>query len=230
MRSATEDSAAGPADANHSRFACLPHIAQFFAGMTRAEEISRDVSRRQALIAPNTAMRSFLASQSRQEALHAAAFRAALRLASRRHSYPDPLARALDRFAARLHADLDAGWLEGSLIGLQGVLEGIGAVALGAPRTELASIGARFVPLRHVLLAQEESHHRHGLRWLARLSADRARDQGALRRSQREYADLGEEVVVASVEIFEGFDVEQRVYLDAGRAAIAASLDHATLR
>ena len=32
-------------------------------------------------------------------------------------------------------------------------------------------------------------------------------------------------VVVASVELFEGFDVEQRLYLDAGRAAIAASLE-----
>ena len=119
-----------------SSAACLPRIAQFLAGMLRAEEISRDVARRQALLAPDAAMRRFLALQSRQEALHAGAFRAALHLTSRRNRCPDALASALDRFAARLHADLDAGLLEGSLIGLQGVLEGIGAVALGAPRTE----------------------------------------------------------------------------------------------
>ena len=218
------------ARADPSSAVCLPRIAQFFAGMLRAEEISRDVARRQALIAPGAAMRRFLALQSRQEALHARAFRAALHLASRRDRCPGALASALDRFAARLHADLDAGSLEGSLIGLQGVLEGIGAVALGAPKTELATIGGRLVPLRQVLLRQEAMHHRCGLHWLAQLCTDRIRDHDALQRSRRDYADLGEAVLVASVDIFEGFDIDQRLYRDAARAAIAAALDHAAPR
>jgi hypothetical protein len=210
--------------ADGSGAVCLPRIAQFFAGMLRAEEISRDVARRQALLAPDAAMRRFFMLQSRQEALHAGVFRAGLHLASRRNRCPDALASALGRFAARLHADLDAGSLAGSLIGLQGVLEGIGAVALGAPRTELSSLGARFVPLRSVLLRQEAMHHRAGLRWLARLCAERNGDHAAVQDSQRDYADLGFAVVEAGVEIFQGFAVDQRLYRDDAKAAIAAAL------
>ncbi len=210
--------------ADHSQRASLRPIAQFFAGMSRAEAISRDVSRRQAELAPDSAMRRFLMLQSRQEALHAAMFGAALRFASRRDRCPDRLADALARFASRLNADLDAGWLAGSLIGLQGVLEAIGVVALSAPSTELATFAAQFVPLRHALLAQEQAHHRVGRYWLARLVAGDDGSDDALRRSRLEYAGLGEAVLVASVEIFDGFDVEQRIYLDAGRAAIRSAL------
>jgi hypothetical protein len=207
-----------------SHRACLRPIAQFFAGMSRAEVISRDVSRRQAELAPDSAMRRFLTLQSRQEAVHAAIFGSALRVASRRDRCPDRLADALARLGSRLNADLDAGWLAGSLIGLQGVLEAIGAVALSAPSTELATIAARFVPLRHALLAQEQAHHRVGRYWLAQIAAGADRSDDALKCSRLEYAELGEAVLVASIEIFDGFDVEQRIYLDAGRAAIRSAL------
>lgn len=202
----------------------LRQIAQFLAGMTRAEEISRDVSRRQAAMAADPAMRRFLVLQSRQEASHARVFGAALRLTTRRSRCPGRLAGALSAFEARLYADLDAGRLESSLIGLQGVLEAIGAVALSAPMTELSAIGARFVPFRATLLRQEAMHHRYGRYWLARLAAGNGCAGDALHRSWREYADLGDAALSASVEIFEGFDIDQRTYLDAGRAAIRAEL------
>lgn len=80
-------------------------LSPLLAAVTLAEEISRDVSARQALLAPWPLSRA-LKHQSWQETAHAAVFRTALQYLPGRASCPALLEKALRRYAAQLHADL----------------------------------------------------------------------------------------------------------------------------
>ncbi|MDQ6620264.1 MAG: hypothetical protein M3Z31_11300 [Pseudomonadota bacterium] len=194
-------------------------VSSLFVGVKLAEEISRDISFRQAALAPDSRMRRFFELQSKQEAMHATVFDVAARLTARRAGCPASLSTALDCFAARLHSDLDAGLLPESVVGLQGVFEALGEVALSAPRGRIAGFAARLVPLRSTFLKQERMHHRYGRRCLQQLVADdRVRER--LRASSREYFALGAAVLAASIELFDGFEAEQRRYAEDGDVAI----------
>lgn len=143
-------------------------LGPLLAAITQAEELSRDISARQALLAP-ARLRRTLQQQSWQEAAHACVFRTALQCLPGRFSCPPAVRAALDAYAGRLHRDLDRGALAESLIGLQGVLEGFAAVALQPPPGALARCADTLVPLRAFILHQEQGHERLGQRWAPRL-------------------------------------------------------------
>lgn len=151
----------------------LSALGPLLAAITQAEELSRDISARQALLAP-ARLRRTLQQQSWQEAAHATVFRTALQCLPGRFSCPPAVQAALHAYARRLHRDLDRGALAESLIGLQCVLEALAGVALQPPPGALARRADALVPLRPFILHQEQGHERLGQAWAPRLLPDAA--------------------------------------------------------
>lgn len=172
-------------------------IAPLLAAITLAEEISRDVTARQALLAPRR-LRQTLRRQSWQEAAHAALFRSALQCIPGQFPCPAPVEAALQDYAARLHSELDRGHLALSMVGLHCVLEGFAAVALQAPPGLLASTADALVPLRSFILHQEQAHQRLGEVWAPRLLPDAQ----ALARSAGDYCALSAALLEAGLTEF----------------------------
>lgn len=146
----------------------LQDLRPLVAAIVQAEEISCEVSARQARIAP-AALAHVLRTQSRQEAIHAAGFRAALEWLPGVAVPPAALSSALRAFRERLLGDVQAGALGASLLGLQCVFERLACVALEPPPGELARLADRAVPLRVLVLHQEIAHRQLGDIWVGRL-------------------------------------------------------------
>lgn len=200
-------------------------IGPLLVALKLAEEISRDVSLRQAAIAPNAQLRRGLRQQSRQEALHAAAFDAALKFGSSRAQCPPGLVKALTAFSTRLHADLDAGALASSMVGLQCVLEGLGCIALRPCSGELLRLSDRLVPLRPLFLLQEEAHHRLGEIWVPRLANERAsRGRVELSVARQTYVELAEAIVDAGLFAVADYEGDRQHYLKATRAHLVGCM------
>ncbi len=144
-------------------------IARLFDVLWHGERIARDVAARQALICGETKAQRFFAMQSAQESLHAATFRAACAvLTPRTHTLQSPAVTALSEYRRHLEHDLASGHLAGSIVGLQIVLEGLGALTLSRMNLALSRHGPRFAAFKRLLEHQEDSHHAFGCRWLAR--------------------------------------------------------------
>jgi hypothetical protein len=180
------------------------HILKGMAPLLRAardcERMSREVSWRQSRLAP-APLAAALRAQSRQEAAHAALFDSALTFVPRGRPCPGPLQRRIGEYGRRLHADLDAGRLVESLIGLQCVFEGLAAVALEPPDGELTRMGERFLPLYALVQHQEAAHQRLGTVWVSRLSPQGG---SAVAAAWHGYAALAEGLVEAALEAFDG--------------------------
>lgn len=199
---------------NHRSAALPPHsLGPLLAAVTLAEEISRDISARQALLAPAPLGRA-LARQSWQETVHAAVFRSALQCLPGRAACPAALEQALRRYAAQLHDDLDRNDLAASMIGLHCVLEGFGAVALRPPPGALARLADRIVPVRSFILHQELGHQRLGQVWVERLGGDPAGLDAAL----RIYVELAEASLQAGLNTLECLAADREYYEGAVRA------------
>ena len=78
---------------------------------------------------------------------------------------------ALDTYRRHLAHDLERGHLVSTIIGLQIVLEGLGALTLAHINLALSRYGARFAPYKRLLEQQEDTHHAFGCRWLAHKDA-----------------------------------------------------------
>lgn len=199
-------------------------VAAMFSGLRAAEELSRDIAGRQAALAQQAKMRRFFEHQAAQEAVHAGIFDISLRLLAPHARCPDRLASALAKFRARLDADLRDARLGDSIVGLQGVFEALGEVALRPAQGGIAAFASRFVPLRSVLFEQERMHQRYGRYWLMRIAATDERVRSRLAQVHAEYIAHGENLLAASIEIFDAFPLDQHRYLADGLAAIR-SLD-----
>jgi hypothetical protein len=199
--------------------ALSPHsLSPLLAALTLAEEISRDISARQALLAPSP-LRRALQRQSWQETAHAAVFRAALQCLPGRAACPGALEKSLRRYATQLHADIDRGNLTASLIGLHCVLEGLGAVALQPPPGQLAKLADRVVPVRSFILHQELGHQRLGQAWVRRLGAEPAGLDTAL----RVYGELAEASLQAGLDTLDCLAADRDYYQDAVRAHLRST-------
>lgn len=190
----------------------------------RTEQIARDVSLGQAKLAPLPALQHALREQSKQEAMHARAFEAALDLLGTGKP-PDRMLDALDDFGRRLTSDLAAGRLACSMFGLQYVLEGLGGVALSPPAGHFAQVGDKFVPLRDLVLHQEIAHRRLGEVWVPRLAShldDAGRSE--LASASREYARLAAAVVDAGLPLLGDLEADRNHYV-ATAGGFLASLD-----
>jgi hypothetical protein len=195
--------------------AALSSLGPLLAAITIAEEISRDVSARQALLAPARLART-LRRQSWQEAAHAAVFRTALHCLPGRYACPPAVHAALSAYTSRLHADLDRGALAASMVGLHCVLEGFAAVALQPPAGALAAGADTLVPLRPFILHQEQAHQRLGEVWVPRLlpiTQQRASSAG-------EYCALADALLEAGLAEFECLQEDAASY----RERVAAEL------
>lgn len=175
-------------------------IARLFNVLWHGERIACAIAMRQARVCRDPKARRFFALQASQEALHATVFRAAATLlAPRGRSLLTPAIAVLDDYRRRLDDDLAAGDVAGSVVGLQVVLEGLGNVVLKRLNPELNRHGARFAPWQKMLLAQEDTHHAFGCRWVGRCSSAAL---PALAASARDYLSLGSRVLAASEELF----------------------------
>jgi hypothetical protein len=195
-------------------------IGQLLVALKAAEEISRDTAWRQAGMAGDPALRAALLVQARQEAVHASAFSAALKVAAVDVMAPHGLLRALADYRARLDADLDAGRLGSSLLGLQVVFESLGAVALRPPESALSWRAAGLLPMRALLLRQEEAHHALGEAWLQRLAARGQLGSDGLEPSCRVYTALAEAALEQGIALFAGFPADQEAYWQVATARI----------
>lgn len=193
-------------------------LAPLFRAVQLGEELARDISLAQAALAPVPRLARALQEQSRQEAFHANLFGAALQCIPGRHLCPPRFARALASYRAKLQADIFEGNLLASMLGLQCGFEGLGAVALRFPPGPIAAICDRLVPLRAVILRQEEAHHRLGQWWARRVGAvDASRVGTAL----RVYSALAEEITAAGLHELEILNIDAQHYRCASSEHIA---------
>jgi hypothetical protein len=136
--------------------------------MAAGEALAAECAAVQVALAPSQRAARFLALQSRQERMHARVFRAAAVLMAGVSS-DDDSAKLFEPVRHRLAEDLGAGRFAESLVGMQVVVEALGAVTLGELDAALRARGELFAPLRRQILLQESAHHAFGVRWLERL-------------------------------------------------------------
>lgn len=175
-------------------------MARLFQLLWHGERIAHDTAARQAQLCREIKAQRFFAMQSAQESLHATMFHAASRVLAPRTRAPQSAAvAALGVYRCHLEHDLACGHLAGSVVGLQIVLEGLGALTLSHMNLALSKHGARFAPFKRLLEQHEDSHHAFGCRWLAR------QDTAALPRlgaDARRYFELACDVINAGDELF----------------------------
>jgi hypothetical protein len=197
-------------------------LARLLGAIARGEQLAHRTAARQAGLVGLAAMRRALETQARQEHVHATSFAAAaLLFDSRGGRASTPLDLAFDAYARELDADLAAGRLAASLVGLQGVLEGLGEALLtrldaaSEPRT------AAFDALRRRFARQEHAHQAIGARCL------RALGTGApeLREFAGSYAVLSEALIAAGADTLCSSTEQTASFLICARAATARWID-----
>ncbi|MGH8750093.1 MAG: hypothetical protein ACREUV_00135 [Burkholderiales bacterium] len=188
-------------------------IADFFRALALGERLAQDCARRQSDFALDPKMRRFLKRQAQQEAFHALVLEGAGVVMDSRRNTATPLIHALQAYDARLESDLDARRLASSLLGMQVILEGIGAVVLEKMDLSLSTQHSpRFVPFRRLLLQQEDMHHAFGLRTLEQIIADDPEQMAALRAAARDYLPLARNLLFACSDLFAHFDSNAEDY------------------
>ena len=197
-------------------------IARLFHVLWHGERIARDTAARQALICNEVKARRFFAMQSAQESLHAALFHAAATvLAPRARLLQTPAITALGVYRRHLDRDLAAGNLAGTIIGLQIVLEGLGALTLSRMNLALSQHGPRFARFKRLLEQQEDSHHAFGCRWLERQSIASV---PALAADTRKYCEVAYSVIDSGEDLF-GYGISTpQCYVTHLRATLPAAL------
>ncbi|HZQ62669.1 MAG TPA: hypothetical protein VFC24_15050 [Casimicrobiaceae bacterium] len=192
--------------------AITARLALFFGSLEQAEQISCLTATAQAALVCDARVQRGLSLQARHEARHAQVFGAAATALSFGTRTASPLGGALQAYAFALQRDLRARNLAGSLIGLQGMLEGLGMVALSPPCTPLARAASCVVPLRAAMLKQEELHHAHGMKVLASALRSDARCARAAVEALDRYGALSAAIVEAGMELFDHYAHDQTVF------------------
>lgn len=188
-------------------------LAHLFQVLLAGEQLAQECAMRQALLATQRKTRQFLATQAHQEALHARLFsHAANSLAPRGGVSDSPALRVLQRYRRRLLADLDDGNLGATLIGMQVVLEGVGAIVLKEMDSVLQRRGDRYAALRRRLLLQEDAHHIFGIRSIEQLCAQTPVAIPQLVTAGQEYGELSADLLTACEELFSYLGADARFY------------------
>ncbi|MBK9115329.1 MAG: hypothetical protein IPM22_06745 [Betaproteobacteria bacterium] len=187
----------------------------FLRHLARGERIAERVAHRQAALAPDAPAARFLASQARQEAMHAAVFDAAAAALRVPADAIDDAPYAA--YEARLAAALDRGDFVASVVGTQVVLEALGDALLARLDRGLAAHGAGFVRLRRRIRAQEAAHHAFGRALLDRLVATGGATDAAVGAHERAYRQCALALLTAAEPMLRHFALTP--------ATIAADLD-----
>ena len=178
-------------------------LAHLFQVLLAGEQLAQECAMRQTLLATERKSRLFLATQAQQEALHVRLFsRAANSLAPRGGVSDSPAVRALQRYRRRLLADLNDGNLGATLVGMQVVLEGVGAIVLKEMDSVLHRRGDRYAALRRRLLLQEDAHHVFGIRSIEYLCTQTPAVITQLVTAGQEYGELSADLLTACEELF----------------------------
>ena len=182
-------------------------IADLFHALALGERLAQDCACRQAVFAADPDIRHFLTRQAQQEAFHALVLNGAVAVLDSKRNADTPLIQALHAYGARLDSDLDARRFAPSLLGMQVMLEGIGAVVLQKLDVSLSERHSpRFAPFRRLLLQQEDAHHAFGLRTLKQIIAADPVQVEALRVAARDYLALARELLFTCSDLFQYFD------------------------
>ncbi|MCE3222163.1 MAG: hypothetical protein K0S58_343 [Nitrospira sp.] len=84
-------------------------IARLLAFLEYGEQLANACAHKQAALAPDPKAQRFLATQARQEAMHAMVFRGAIGWLAPRHLGDSPFLPALDAYRRLLNQSLDRG-------------------------------------------------------------------------------------------------------------------------
>lgn len=191
--------------------------------MAAGEALAAQCAGAQAQLAPSRRAAGFLDLQSRQERTHARIFRAgALLLGSlRRDDFAVSLFHPVRR---RLAGDLAAGRFAASLVGMQVVVEALGAVILSELDALLLARGAPFAATRREILRQESSHHAFGVRWVERLLVTERAVPREIARAAEDYVAALEQVLDRCRDLAADLDRQPEALIPAFRAALPAWL------
>jgi hypothetical protein len=182
-------------------------LACLFDALAAGERIARDCAAHQGAICVDPQLRRCFRTQSRQEAVHALVFDTTAALLARDTPPRGRLQDSLAQYRSRLQRDLHAGRLAESLIGLQVVLEGVGAAVLGELDLALARHGDSHPRLRRTLLAQEQAHRDFGVRALARLVRNGRFGAANWRSAADDYRERAVNMLSAAQDLFDAFEV-----------------------
>lgn len=144
-----------------ARMARLCHV------MYVGERIAHRCATGQAALVVDYGQRLFLKLQARQENKHAFAYSSIVALLAPRGTNIDtPATKVLSEYEQFLMSDIDRRDLAGSVIGMQDILEGIGARLLSATDRFVEKHNPRHVRLHRLIARQEAAHHAFGKHWL----------------------------------------------------------------
>lgn len=181
-------------------------IARLLMFLEHGERMAHDCAKAQAALANEAEARRFLASQSRQEAMHAVVFQTAIAWLAPRHLGDAPFLPALEEYRTILNEELARHNLVETYLAEQIVLEGLGEAILTRIEQGLAKRAAPFGRLRRILLKQEEAHNGFGRRQIEQAIEQGETDVENLRRRAQRYLVLTDAMVLTLCELFESID------------------------
>lgn len=181
-------------------------IARLLTFLEHGERMAHDCAKAQAALAEDSGTRRFLASQARQEAMHAVVFQGAIAWLAPKHLGDAPFLPALEEYRMMLHDELAGGHLVETYLAEQVVLEGLGEAILTRIEQGLAKRAAPFGRLRRILLHQEEAHHGFGRRQLERAIDRGETDRAFLRQRAKRYLALTDAMIGTLCDLFDSID------------------------
>lgn len=188
-------------------------LARLCQVMYFGERIAHRCAQRQTALAIDERQRRFLRLQARQETVHALLFRGIVsRLDPRGNHAATPAMSALSDYEGQLHRDLDRKDLTASLLGMQGILEGIGEQMLRASSRSLTGQNERYRRLHRLVLQQEASHHAFGQHWLQRSQYNKHALR-SISAARLRYQTLAHDLLVACGGLLEDLDIDAETAL-----------------
>lgn len=181
-------------------------IARLLTFLEHGERMAHDCAKAQAVLAEEAGTNRFLASQARQEAMHAVVFQGAIAWLAPKHLGDAPFLPALEEYRRILDDALARRDLLETFLAEQVVLEGLGEAILTRIEQGLAKRAAPFGRLRRILLHQEEAHHGFGRRQLEQAIAHGETDVEDLTRRAQRYLALTDAMVFTLCDLFESID------------------------
>lgn len=181
-------------------------IARLLTFLEYGERMAHACAKQQARVVVDRKMQRFLATQARQEAMHAVVFQAAIAWLAPRHLGTAPFLPALEQYRSLLDEALTRGdWIE-SILAEQVILEGLGEAILTRIEVGLEKRQAPFGNMRRILLHQEEAHHGFGRRVLERALQEGTAEPARLLARAKDYLALTEAMVLTLAQLFDTID------------------------
>lgn len=199
-------------------------IARLLAFLEAGERMAEWCTRAQAGLAPDSGSARFLATQARQEAMHAVVFCSAIVWLTPRRSAASPLLVPMEGYRALLHDAIRRRDFLETLLAEQIILEGLGEAILGRIEAGLAKRGAPFGRLRRVLLHQEEAHHEFGTRTLERAIQRGEVSVAELHGKGAPYLALVEPMVMTLSDLFDAVREDAAAWVADARAFLPSWL------